>query len=555
MTINVATSLKNHRDMSIQTNPPAGEAFVNRLTLENLKLHHYTTGGEILVKFVVARLNEDPTLPGVVIVDDGRVVGSVSRERVFEALGKPFGIEVYSRLTINRFLKEVGGVSLMLGSLTLVDEAVREALARPMGQLYDPIIVLEESGECAILSMEELLQAQCNLLENLVCSVQQLSVQDPLTSVKNRRGFFEQAAAAMTRVRPEIPELSILMIDLDHFKMVNDLYGHFVGDKAIKAVAEECQKHLRQSDLLGRFGGEEFIILLPDTPRDTALQVAERIRQSIERMVLYTNGYQVTVTASIGIAPLTSSQITLDDLLCMADQAMYAAKSAGRNRVVVWDRWVAQKVKSQIKAVSPQQIPSQSGVWDASRVYDETINGWARALELRDKETEGHSQRVTGLTVELARRMNFPEQELVNVRRGAQLHDMGKIAIPDSILLKPGPLSEQEWEQMRKHPVYAFELLSPIVHLQNAIDIPYCHHEHWDGTGYPRGLRGEEIPLAARIFTVVDVWDALNTDRVYRKAWSREESIQYIRSQSGKLFDPQVVDLFLIILSEEDRVS
>jgi len=177
--------------------------------------------------------------------------------------------------------------------------------------------------------------------------------------------------------------------------------------------------------------------------------------------------------------------------------------------------------------------------------YDTTLEGWAHALELRDMETEGHTQRVTEMTLRLARAMGMSEAELMHVRRGALLHDIGKMGIPDSILRKPGPLTEEEWEIMRQHPVYAYEMLSPIAHLRPALDIPYCHHEKWDGTGYPQGLKGEQIPLAARIFAVVDVWDALLSERPYRLAWPKERVIRYICEQAGRHFDPQVVEVFM----------
>jgi len=177
--------------------------------------------------------------------------------------------------------------------------------------------------------------------------------------------------------------------------------------------------------------------------------------------------------------------------------------------------------------------------------YDTTLEGWSCALDLRDKETEGHTQRVTDITLRLARAMNVSDTELIHVRRGALLHDIGKMGIPDSILLKPGPLTDEEWIIMRRHPVYALELLSPIPYLRPALDIPYCHHEKWDGSGYPRGLKEDQIPLAARIFAVIDVWDALTSDRPYRPAWTKERAMAFIREQSGTHFDPQVVEAFM----------
>jgi PAS domain S-box-containing protein len=177
--------------------------------------------------------------------------------------------------------------------------------------------------------------------------------------------------------------------------------------------------------------------------------------------------------------------------------------------------------------------------------YDKTIEGWSRALDLRDKETEGHTRRVTETSIKLAIQMGIPRSELVHIHRGAMLHDIGKVAIPDGILLKPGPLTDEEWAIMRRHPLIAMELLSPISHLTPALAIPRSHHERWDGAGYPDGLAGENIPLAARIFAVVDVYDALTSDRPYRSAWSPTEAVDYIRGESGRHFDPRVISAFL----------
>ena len=183
--------------------------------------------------------------------------------------------------------------------------------------------------------------------------------------------------------------------------------------------------------------------------------------------------------------------------------------------------------------------------------YDATIAGWSRAMDLRDKETEGHTQRVTDLTLKLARAMAISESQLTHIRHGALLHDIGKMGVPDNILLKADTLTDEEWEKMRKHPEFAYEMLLSIRYLQPALDIPYCHHEKWDGSGYPRGLKGEEIPIAARIFAVADVWDAITSDRPYRKGWSKQEALEYIKEQSGKYFDPQVVEGFLEVISNQ----
>ena len=189
------------------------------------------------------------------------------------------------------------------------------------------------------------------------------------------------------------------------------------------------------------------------------------------------------------------------------------------------------------------------------QAYDTTLEGWARALELRDRETEGHTRRVTELTLRLAEYMGISESELVNIHRGVLLHDIGKMGVPDHILKKTGPLTENEWQEMRQHPVYAYNLLSPISYLRGALDIPYSHHEHWDGNGYPRGLKGEQIPLAARIFSVVDIWDALLSDRPYRKAWRQDKVIEYLKDIAGTHLDTRIVEVFLRMIAEDESAT
>jgi putative two-component system response regulator len=180
--------------------------------------------------------------------------------------------------------------------------------------------------------------------------------------------------------------------------------------------------------------------------------------------------------------------------------------------------------------------------------YEATIESLSHAMDLRDRETEGHSRRVAELTSQMARASGMGEEQIVHLHRGALLHDIGKIGIPDSILHKPDRLTNEEWVIMRRHPQFAYSMLYPIEYLRPALDIPYNHHEKWDGSGYPRGLKGENIPLAARLFAVIDVWDALTSDRPYRPAWSKQEARAYIRDQSGRHFDPQAVELFFKVV-------
>jgi putative two-component system response regulator len=196
------------------------------------------------------------------------------------------------------------------------------------------------------------------------------------------------------------------------------------------------------------------------------------------------------------------------------------------------------------------QVRLEVAAAELELAYDSTLEGWARALELRDHETEGHARRVTELTVRLARALGIGEAELLHIRRGALLHDIGKIGIPDRILLKPGKLDPDEWAEMKRHTIYAHNLLQPVTFLHPAMDIPTFHHERWDGSGYPNGLSGEAIPIAARIFAVIDVWDAVTHDRPYHKAKSHAETLELIRCESGRHFDPRVVAAFEQMMAE-----
>jgi diguanylate cyclase (GGDEF)-like protein len=526
------------------------------MILGDLQNYSCTVEARTLVSDLAVQFKRDPGLPGILIVSQtGGFLGMISRDHYFEALGRPFGLELYSKYPAVQFYRQIGSTPLILDAYTRIEDAVKTALGRAVTEIYEPVVVRYSDHTFKLINMHTLLSAQCDLMEKLYLEVQQLSIKDPLTNLRNRRGFFEDANPQVQSACDKQEDLSALMVDIDNFKTVNDIYGHFVGDYVLKSVADEIQKALRQTDLLGRFGGEEFIAVLPDTTLDLAVVVAERVRSRVECHQVFIDGFQISITVSVGVSHMQKAIGSLDALLTQADQAMYAAKRAGRNQIATYQSIHIQQLRKGMVfgSESVRNNESQKSV-DAARIYDETIEGWARALELRDKETKGHAQRVTDMTIELAKRFGFKDKELVHIRRGALLHDIGKIAIPDHILFKPGKLSDDEWEIMRKHPVYAFELLSPITFLQDAIDIPYCHHEHWDGSGYPRGLKGEEIPLVARMFTIVDIWDALSTDRPYRQAWEPERVRNYVREESGKLLDPAVVEPFCEMLVDFEYI-
>jgi putative two-component system response regulator len=280
----------------------------------------------------------------------------------------------------------------------------------------------------------------------------------------------------------------------------------------------------------------DVILLDVMMPGMTGFEVCERIR----------NDPQVAEIPIIILTALDDRESLLTGLKAGADDFIskpfdrfeLRARLIGITRLNRYHKLVQEREKLQ---------QSHANLLEA---YEATIEGWSHAMDLRDRETEGHSRRVAELTVEMAKAFGMKDEELVHIRRGAFLHDMGKLGIPDAILQKPAELTKQEWQTMCKHPQFAYDMLYPIEYLRTALDIPLHHHEKWDGTGYPHGQKGDEIPLAARLFAVVDVWDALTSDRPYRAAWSNEEALAYIREQSGRHFDPQVVDLFFKVIEE-----
>ncbi len=305
---------------------------------------------------------------------------------------------------------------------------------------------------------------------------------------------------------------------------------HYAAGRGLRATPPQ-QSHLRLGmDFAGRAGLDRRPVVIPDLSkasgfRRTAWVASEGI-VAYCAVPLVAKGHVKGVLELFHRSLLNPTRDWQDYLDALARQAAIAV-----NEATLFD--ALQRSNAEL-----------------ALAYDTTLEGWSRALDLRDRMTEGHSQRVTELTVRLTHAMGVSDTDTVHLRRGALLHDIGKMAIPDSILHKPGPLTEEEWAIMRRHPVYAYELLVPITYLRPALDIPYCHHERWNGAGYPRGLGGEQIPLAARIFAVADVWDALRSERPYRSAWAADKVREYIREQAGQHFDPRVVEVFLQLDSE-----
>jgi diguanylate cyclase (GGDEF)-like protein/putative nucleotidyltransferase with HDIG domain len=495
--------------------------------------------------------------------DNGQVTHIENFDFAYDQHGRPFQVRV-SALIVPLHYSEFSLGAVVLFRLEQSPQtsrlADREDPAQDTQRVFIPFQKLDE---ILFANLESTFSSAIHNTQ-LISQIQNLAVTDTLTSILNRRGFYTEANLNIQLCKQKGDPLSVLVIDIDHFKTVNDTLGHAAGDEVIRAVVREIKSCLRESDLLGRYGGDEFIIQLPNASQSAAEKVAARIRQNITSMDFNSPKGSILVTASIGIGVFEQKKDNLDALIGKADKALLMAKRIGRNQTVVayntrfynngfllHPTLITDHQNNSAKD-SDRQAFAINGIDAAAldQTVDDLIEGYVHALELRDKETEGHTQRVAQITVELASRLGVNPANLVKIQRGALLHDIGKIAIPDDILLKPGPLDDNEWIIMRKHPVYAYDLLTNNTFLRSCLDIPYNHHERWDGQGYPRKLEKEQIPLSARIFSVVDVWDALISDRTYRPAWSREEARAYIAAQASKQFDPQIVAVFMDMIEE-----
>ena len=363
---------------------------------------------------------------------------------------------------------------------------------------------------------------------------------DPLTGLLNRRGLHQAIETELARHHRTGRPFSVVLADLDFFKRVNDAQGHQGGDEALITVAAIMQEHGRSIDVVARFGGEEFAIVLPDADEHEALSAAERLRHRIADRFAQE---PVPLTASFGVASFPGHGATADALLRNADGALYAAKALGRARCVLWSPDLDDLLATRDTA---------SGGPEASRLA--SILALAEALDMRDPLTARHSETVARLCELMARQLGLPPSRVARIRVAGVLHDVGKISIPDAVLGKPGALDADEMAQMRRHPEAGARLVGG-AGLADIHDWVLSHHERPDGEGYPRGLSGDEIPLEARILAVADAYEAMTADRVYRPALGSAVACEELRRCTGTQFDATVVAALLEVLSHEEETG
>jgi diguanylate cyclase (GGDEF)-like protein/PAS domain S-box-containing protein len=387
--------------------------------------------------------------------------------------------------------------------------------------------------------------------------LESIALIDPLTELFNNRYIVDRLASEFERSKRSLDSLSLLLIDLDYFKSINDKYGHEFGDKVLMQVAKLLKTELRANDIVGRWGGEEFMIILPEVGRENAILVSKKLLQVFKLKGFGDETNIVNLKCSIGIVSYPEDPLfNPKEMFESVEKSVLKVKTSGGDGT---GSYIFGLIKDDDKAFISEKDRLLDSLKKKMEFFSfkgedsilEAIYSLSKSLELKDHTTRRHADKTIHFAIKLAKRFGMSEREVENVKRAAILHDIGKLGIPDKILLKKGPLTKAEYEVVKQHPKIAAEIISTAEFLKESVPYVFHHHERFDGTGYPDGLKGEVIPLGARIITVVDVYEALTSDRPYHKALSKEDAIREIQINAGIQFDPNIVREFLDLLKSE----
>jgi len=385
----------------------------------------------------------------------------------------------------------------------------------------------------------ELVRAIANqtgiIIENaqLFTRAQTRASTDELTGLYNHRHFHERLEQEIARSTRFGDTFSLIITDIDLFKPYNDIYGHLEGDRALRRVGHCLASSIRSIDIAFRYGGDEFAVILPEARLDDAFKVAERIRKTIESKI---SAHSMPVTMSLGVANWPNDGVIKDEIIGRADAALYKAKQMGHNRTCL---------SSEVTTKGTTLIGNEPDSWpkDLSVIY-----ALAATVDAKDSYTYGHSRKVSEYAITVGEAMKFPVEKISVLRTAGLLHDIGKIGVPDSILVKKSALTGTEWNPIRTHPELGVEILKHVVDLADCLPAIRHHHEHYDGSGYPDGLKTASIPIEARILSIADAYDAMTSPRSYRAQLTLEDALLELRRCAGTQFDPDLVEIFCTIM-------
>ena len=423
---------------------------------------------------------------------------------------------------------------------------------RRLAALAEHLTQAQDEGELVSVDAGKIedprLRAAYQALGDRVADTWRLATIDPLTGIANRQAVLDRLDQELARASRYAHPLSVILLDLDHFKRLNDSHGHAAGDRVLRHVGTLLAASVREVDIPGRYGGEEFLVVLPETDPDAAASVAEKIRRTISGMpVRLADGETVSVALSAGVAGGRGDVLRLDALVRDADAALYSAKALGRDQVYVFRETGDEDTVRR----APISAEARGRALDVGReAMAAAQEALLRALVGRPGWAGKPSTLIAEASTALARAIDLPAGELERIRTASLLHDLGKLAIPDEILAKPGNLAASEWRVIAEHPKIGQLVLEQAGALRDAATIVLHHHEWFDGTGYPLGLGGTEIPIGARIVSIVDAYEAMIAGRPYRAAISHWEAIAELRRQAGVQFDPELVRVFAEVFAD-----
>lgn len=441
------------------------------------------------------------------------------------------------------------GYASLESSIAVLNEGAFAYLQKPIN-MDELRIIIKKGLNLQKLSMDNL---------QLLAKLKELSLKDPLTDLYNYRYLRERLFAEFKRAKRNGSSLSIIMIDIGYFKSINDTYGHQFGDLILKEFAKWLSDAVRVNDVVVRYGGEEFLLILPDTDQKGSMTFGERQLAILKEKVFDSKGKKIKLKISMGISSYPENGVNTEStFLNSVDQALREAKDRGGNNLYVYGGISKRYVNNIIEKPGKETISKLKEKLHkmknrVNQTLLESIYAFARAIEAKDCYTCEHAECMVSIVIQIGKELKLSNKEIESLKHAATLHDLGKIGIPDKILHKRTKLTKKEYEKIKKHPQIGAEIIRCIHFLESVVPAVLYHHERFDGKGYAKGLKGKDIPLAARIISVADVYQALTSDRPYRKAFKEEEAMKIVKEGMGTQFDPDVVKSFIRTIEKQKK--